>query len=136
MADQTGPFVQIATFCRDVVEQADQGVTLVGVTNRATAEPDEDGTYAGVFTMFVSIRSGDLNGRHEIYLRPIAPNGDEIPPQGSFPTLFEGGASGLEIQVEFVMEVSEEGLYWFELSLDRETVLTRIPLEISFEASS
>jgi hypothetical protein len=136
MLDATGPFVHIATFCRDVVEQADGGVTLVGVADRVHVEPDDDDTRRAALTMFISVRAGDLAGKHHIHIRPIAPSGKDAFPTGSFPALFDTGASGVEIEVEIVFEPEEEGLYWFELSLDQEAILTRIPLEISFEPSN
>ncbi|MDQ3916435.1 MAG: hypothetical protein M3323_14080 [Actinomycetota bacterium] len=136
MQDHAGPYVHIATFCRDVVEQADDAITLVGVTNLADVEADESGTRNAELTMFVSVRAGAASGKHLITIRPIGPSGDLVFPEGSFPALFEGGSSGVEIQVDVRFEAKEEGPYWFELLLDGTDLLTKIPLEIVFGPSA
>lgn len=136
MQEAAGPYVHIATFCRDVVEQADEAITLVGVTNVADVEADEDGARNAELTMFISVRAGAATGKHLITIRPIGPSGDLAFPEGSFPALFEGGLSGVEIQVDVRFEAKEEGLYWFELLLDGQNLLTKIPLEIGFGPSA
>lgn len=132
----TGPFVHVATFCRDIVEHADGNVSLIGVTDSATIAPDEEGHYVADLKFFISIRSGDVAGKHSITIRPVQPSGDLAFEEGQFPALFEGGQSGVEIQVGVQFEVPEEGNYWFELRLDGERLLTRIPLALRFESSS
>lgn len=70
-----GPFVQVAAFCRDVVEQADRAVTLVGVTNKLSVEAGDDGVFNADIMMFVTIRAGDIRGKHEIHVQPRSPSG-------------------------------------------------------------
>lgn len=136
MVQVSGPFVVAAAFCRDIIEQADGDTTLVGVTNTTVAETDENGEHSVYVTMFLSIRAGNLRGKHEVVVRPLDPSGSPAFPPGAFPVAFEGGASGAEVQVRVGFDVEQEGLYWFDVLLDGEELLTRTPLTVRFGPDS
>jgi hypothetical protein len=129
-----GPFIQIATFCRDVVEQADGGVTLVGVLDAVELEPDDEGRHVAAMLAFISVRAGAMAGKHRIRIQPDRPG--LLFPDGDLSAFFDGGLSGLEAQVEVVFVAVEQGLYWFEVLLDDELLLTKIPLQIRFAAEN
>lgn len=134
MSHSAGPFVQIATFCRDVVEQADGGVTLIGVLDAVDLERDDEGQHVASMLAFISVRAGAMEGKHRIRIQPDRP-GLRFP-EGELTAFFDGGYSGLEAQVEVVFEAVEQGPYWFDVLLDDETLLTKIPLQIRFSAEN
>lgn len=136
MADSEGPYVVVAAFCRDIIEQADGATTLVGVTNAVEAEADDDGEFSVDLTMFLSVRAGARRGKHEIVVRPLTPSGSPAFPPGAFPISFDGPASGAEVQVRVGFAVEEQGTYWFDVLLDDEQMLTRSPLKIRFGPGS
>lgn len=135
MNDPHGPFVHVATFCRDVVEQADHAVTLVGVTRSVVIEPDELGERVADLKVYMSLAAGELAGKYEIVLRPRDPDGETPFTEGTFPLIFEPG-TGVVFEVGLRFEVTKEGRYWFDVLLDGERLLTRIPLKIEFAFGS
>jgi hypothetical protein len=135
MGDAEGPFVHVATFCRDVIEQKDRAVTLVGVTRHVEVEPDDDGAHIANLVAFMSFAAGDLQGKHSVVLRPIDPDGEVAFPEGVFAMLFEPG-SGVQVEVGLRFEATKEGRYWFDVLLDGDRLLTRIPLRIAFARES
>jgi Family of unknown function (DUF6941) len=135
MTDSQGPFVHVATFCRDVIEQADHAVTLVGVTRHAVIEPDESGERIADLKVFMSLAAGTLEGKHEIVVRPTDPDGETPFEEGAFTMLFEPG-TGVVLEAGLRFEVFKEGRYWFDVLLNGERLLTRIPLRIEFASGS
>ncbi|HEX2049612.1 MAG TPA: hypothetical protein VHJ34_03145 [Actinomycetota bacterium] len=127
-----GPFVQAAVFCEKVVEQADDNVTLVGVTDSATAfeSHGESGSQYHIdITAFLYLIAGEVAGKQVLILRPRTPSGASLT-EARLPVTFEAGASGVQIQIQAEIPTDEEGTYWFDLFLGEKRLLTRLPLRV------
>jgi hypothetical protein len=80
----------------------------------------------------VMFKVGILRGKNTIRIRPISPNGQEMPSM-EFPMLFEGDEDrGVGVLTEVNFPVSEEGLYWFDVFLLDE-LITRMPLRVTYQ---
>ena len=64
-------------------------------------------------------------------IQPTAPSGKELPPL-EFSVLFEGDERGLNLVFPVQMLLEEEGLYWFDVTVDDQP-LTRIPLRLLYQ---
>ena len=53
-------------------------------------------------------------------------------PETTMPLLFEGEERGVQIFVNLNMQVTEEGLYWFDVLLEGATI-TRVPLRVIYQ---
>jgi hypothetical protein len=136
MADNAmaGPFVQIAAICATpLVEQ--QGllsiiriqdrIHLVGPTPTMQPQPLMN------FWLVIVIKSGDITGKFTLQIVPITPSGRRLDP-ATAPVLLEGQERGAMISAPLGIVAEEEGLYWFEITLDG-VPLTRIPLRVLYQ---
>ena len=88
-------------------------------------------------TLVLILKSGEARGGFGLRLRPEAPGGFQMPPFEQTVQL-QGGAWGAAIVMPLQFPVSEQGVYWFDVSLtdptdeDSAQFLTRIPLEVVY----
>lgn len=129
-----GPFVEAALFCERVLEQADDNVSLINVSSKIKAlegSVGEDGPTRVIDTiLFLSLRSGDVAGTQSLRVTPEGPPG-KLPPV-ELSVAFEGGLSGVQVQLAITLPVEEVGVYWFGVSCG-DMELTRVPLAVAFE---
>jgi hypothetical protein len=88
--------------------------------------------------MVLVFKGGELDATHEVAVAAHSPNGEvrEFPPISSvFGSTVPGGVPGSNVIVNIQMSVKSEGIYWFEVKLDGETV-TSVPLQIAFQTLS
>jgi len=131
-----GPYVQLATFCEKVLQEADGVISIVrmidriGVSAQGTNAPPElpGGTIRT--TLVVALKSDDARGRHELTIRAHQPSGQTLPDR-KLDVIFDGDDRGFNLIVEIDVEAME-GLYWFDVLLN-ESLMTRIPLRISYQ---
>lgn len=138
MAEQKEIFkahLSMAVFCEKVLREADNVLSVIRVIDRFNISgptPEMKQPQILPFTILVSFKSGILRGKQLLEIRPIAPNGTEMP-RLSFPMLFEGDDErGNAVVAQLNFMVVEEGLYWFDLYLNEELV-TRMPLRIAYQ---
>jgi hypothetical protein len=142
MAEQqqlSGPHLQIAVFCEKVLVERDGVPSIVRVIDRfnisgnATEMPPNQIN----FTLFVSFKPGFYRGKASLRISPISPSGKDLPAL-NFPLLFEGDDErGVFIQANMGMLIQEEGLYWFDVSLqglaNEDMPFTRMPLRVVYQ---
>jgi hypothetical protein len=130
----TGPFLQIAALCEQVLEEKTGVLSLIRIVDRlqVVIPTNSMGQAASpppyTLTVIVSMRSGTARGSHELTIRPEAPNGMK---QASFAVtvLFEGEDRGVNVVLPIPIQTDIEGLYWFDVLLD-DKLLTRVPMRI------
>jgi hypothetical protein len=136
MAGKTlgGPYVQVAVICTTpLIEQQGQlsiiriqdRIQLAGPTDQMQPQP------LNSLWIVVALKSGELVGKYHLKITPITPSG--VRQEGpSLSVLFEGNERGAIIQAPLGVVAEEEGLYWFEITLE-EAVLTQIPLRVMYQ---
>jgi hypothetical protein len=135
MADHTisGPHVQLATFCDMVVEDKTGTLTVVRLIDRYTvsgATPEMQPTPIKT-TLAVALKAGFMRQKAQLKIQPTAPSGKELPAL-ELSVLFEGDERGLQLVFPVQMVLEEEGLYWFDVTVDGQP-LTRIPLRLLYQ---
>jgi hypothetical protein len=131
-----GPYVQVATLCERVLQEADGVLSVIRVidrivvTARGPDAPVELPQGRMRLTLVVALKSDDARGRHPVTVRVQQPSGLYLEDQ-SFDVLFEGEERGVNIIVDVELEAIE-GLYWFEVHVN-ERVLTRVPLRVIYQ---
>jgi len=132
------PFVQIAAFCEMVLEQKEpEGTVMTPVrivdTYTVQIPPDmpKDVLPAIAIHGLIALKSGEVRGPHNIKLVMENPLGERKPvgPPDGWEAVFEGGASGFNLRLEFPLGVKNYGLCWFDVFFDGE-LITRMPLRL------
>lgn len=101
-------------------------VQVIGVTPQMQPQPLQN------YSLVVILRSGELrNQTHTIKVAPVSPRGESLPANESS-VLFEGDERGPGFITPLTIVATEEGLYWFDVSLDG-VLLTRIPLRVQYQ---
>ena len=126
------PLVQVACVCERVLREHDGVASLIRIVDTYTVEPPPAGNPVLPLTIFLSFKSGEVAGEHTISIRIIKPDG-AVGPSRQWPLLFNGGEQGSSLQLGFVLEPPEIGLYWFDVLWTDDEVLARIPLRVQFK---
>jgi hypothetical protein len=128
-----GPWLLLAVVCQTALVENNGQLSIIRIFDRmvvpGTAE--QMGQTTINFTIVVIFKAGELYGNHKIGIQPYTPNNEPMPPM-EFPALFEGQERGIQIILPIGFPVSEDGLYWFDVSVNGQRY-TRIPLRIIYQ---
>jgi hypothetical protein len=137
----TGPYLTMAVLCQHALVEKDDVLSVIRIVDRLVtpvpvnpAVPQATAAVAINLTAVLQFKSGAARGAHMIGLRPETPVGLRMP-QTEFSVLFEGEDRGVNVVVALSLMAEHEGLYWFDVLLDR-TLVTRIPLRLVFQRLS
>jgi len=137
----TKPYVAAACLCEKVLIEQDGVASLIRIIDTMYLEPQPVDPksrlpFALKFQVFVSVKSGDLEGEYEIGLLLRGP-GDEMRSTHRWPVVFaQSPESGANLRIDFNLAGKEPGalpalgLYWFDV-LWGDEVLTSVPLRLS-----
>ena len=131
------PHLAIAVFCERVLREADGVLSIIRIVDRfmVRGTTPEMGKRTIRFTLLIMFRAGFMRGKTAVTIKPISPTKKELPAI-DIPVLFEGDDErGVVLAAETSLDVDEEGLYWFDLSVMGETV-TRMPLRIAYQQTA
>lgn len=133
----TGPHVQLATFCDKVLVERDGVLSVIRAIDRIMVVaagqnvPTEIPEGQRVTpTLVVSLRSDQATGRHTVTIDGEQPDGSHLP-TATFDVMFEGADRGVNAVIPMVLE-PQEGLYWFNVRLG-DQLLSRVPLRIMYQ---
>lgn len=134
-----GPYLQLATFCDQVITDKDDVLSLIRVIDRVTQQtagpnpPTEMPPVKLNLVLVISLKPGSSRGRDAILVRPEAPSGQQLEGH-DLPVHFEGGNRGINLILRIELTAEMEGLYWFDVILrSQDKLLTRVPLEILYQ---
>lgn len=139
MVFEEGPYLIAATLCERAIQDRDGVLTLVRVVDKITgtiagpgpAVPDTMPPVPVNLTLVIILKGGRAQGRFRVTLRPEAPSGQRLS-EAEIPVSFTGAPdAGANVLFGINMMATEEGLYWFDVSLDGQ-LLTRTPLRIEY----
>lgn len=135
--ESLGPYLLVACLCENVIQRADQVLTLVNIIDRVTISsqsPNAPETMPATnwqAYLVVIIKAGRARGRYEMRIVPERPDGTS----GGATTLsvnFEGEDDrGVQLVTRMVLALSQEGLHWFKIYLGGE-LLTKLPLRLLY----
>ncbi len=136
MPFERGPYLSVAAFCEQVIEDKSGSLSLIRIVDRlsVTAQgldaPEEMPASNFNWTFVLALKSGEARGSHEIKVVPELPSGETLPPS-ILSIHLEGGNRGANLISKFDMPLTMPGVYWFKIYLGGE-FLTRMPLEVIY----
>lgn len=131
-----GPFIGAALLCERVLEEKDGVLSAIRIVDRwivprPFAQNDEQITALLRPVMVVVLKAGEATGSHTISVNMSSPNGNED--EGiAYPFELEGEDRGVNLVVPTLLEIQQEGLYWFNVRIDG-VLETRIPLRVAWQ---
>jgi hypothetical protein len=93
--------------------------------------PDKMPPFKVKMSILISFKSGDAKGKQELMINPITPSGPALP-GFSIPIFFEGADRGNNVNIVYAFDATEEGLYWFDVTLNGKS-FTKMPLRIIYQ---
>jgi len=136
MPYEEGPYIQLACFCDQVIEDKSGALSLIRIIDTITRDvndpsaPEEMQKFLFPLTLVLSLKSGTARGRNTLTVKPEVPTG-EIKEPLDFTVHFEGEERGTNVIVRLNFLFEYEGLYWFEIWL-ADKKLTAIPLRVRY----
>lgn len=136
-AKDEGPYVQAATFCREILREDDGTISLIRMvdilthTKSGPGAPKEMPTLPVSTKAVIAFKSGGVSGEFTAKMEFISPSGkkiEEITQQFKL----TGVGHGYNILANLSFEATEEGLYWLNVRVEDELV-TRVPLQIRYK---
>jgi hypothetical protein len=137
MPEYSGPFLSVAAFCENVIEDKSGVISLIRIVDRmyVTAQgptaPDEMPPANLNWYLVLIFKSGQAHGSYDIKIEPELPSGLRRPPT-VLSAHFEGGNRGTQIVVRFGMKLEMPGVYWIRIYVANQ-FLTRIPVEVIYQ---
>lgn len=134
-----GPYVQMATICEKVLQEADGVISAIRCIDRLMisaqaldggSAPEELPEGKVGVTLLVMLKADDAKGRHPVAVRVQLPSGVYTPAQ-QFDAMFEGDERGVNLIMNLQLDAIE-GLYWFEVSVNG-ALLSRVPLRLMYQ---
>ncbi len=135
-----GPWIVMAVFCEQVIEDKQGVLTIVRVIDQVNVEvsgteaPERMPPGAIRLTFVITVKAGDSHGRFEIETEVEEPSGI-TKPISSHSVTIPAAHYGANLINRITLGVQHEGVYWFNVKTDGR-VLTRAPLEIRYIRSS
>jgi hypothetical protein len=141
-----GPLVSVAALCDNVLDEKDGRVSCIrfldkielNATYSAPLQPGETPKLPIPhlqLTGLLALKSGNFIGKKMMRINILKPDGQLMQVEGqmseSLPLLFEGGEHGVQIILKLMVKVEEEGLYHFDVLLDEDEPIARIPLRVT-----
>jgi hypothetical protein len=127
------PYVAAAFICEKILQEQDGVASAIRIIDRIFIEkvnaPGDERTGAAELMIFISFKGGGYTGKADVLLAPTMPSGKPMKSQQlevQFPKEHNAGAN---IVVRAAIAFHEEGVHWFNVSLNGELV-TRMPLDV------
>ena len=131
-----GPFLTVATFCEQVIEDKSGVLSLIrivdrmNITTQGPTAPDDMPPANLDWSLVLNFKSGEARGSLPIKIEPELPSGLRLSPT-TLSAHFEGGNRGANIISRFNMKLEMPGVYWFRIYVNDE-FLTQIPVEVIY----
>lgn len=137
MPFETGPHIQVAAFCEQVIEEKTGVLSLIRLidtvtqTESGSEPPAEMPPLTWRMKLVLALKPDRARGRHEIKLVPEQPSGETKEPMQLSVNL-EGEERGQNIIFDMVFTFAFEGLYWFNVFFD-DTLFTKMPFRVKYQ---
>lgn len=137
----TGPFVVLAVFCEQAIEDKSGVLTLIRIIDQVTIQASGPGApqelpVGSAFntTLVIGLKAGQARGKQIVQVTFEHPDGTRHP-SPEIPIHFSGGDhQGTNLNLKTGVGLSDTGTYWAEISVNGRPV-TRSPLEVRYEVT-
>jgi len=136
MAFDRGPYLSVATFCENVIEDKAGVLTLIRIVDRLHVEaqgmnvPEEMPPTMLNWFLVICMKAGEARGSHPVKIEPELPSGLIIQPL-ILSAYFEGGNRGTNLVTKLGFTLKMPGIYWFRIYVD-DVFMTKFPLEVIY----
>src|SRR5262245_26553094 len=140
-AKGSGPHLAVAVFCERLLQEKDGVPSLMRMVDVLTVRKPPDPMPLGTdglpmrpmttTTVVIVFKSGDAKGERVLRIDAESPSG-EVKRGPENTVHFLGDEKGINLHGEVPVDISEEGLYWFDVFMDDQRV-TRMPLRIVYQ---
>ena len=134
--ENTGPFISVAAFCENVIEDKQGALSLIRIVDRLTVSahgpsaPEQMPPTPLNWFLVLTLKSGQARGSVQVRIHPELPSGLKMEPV-TFTPYFEGGSRGCNIVTRMGLVLNEPGVYWFRIYV-ADTLTTQVPLEVIY----
>jgi hypothetical protein len=139
VAEEGGPWVQVAAFCRKV-QEGPAGWQPTDLIDRVPLDPAVTGRFAEgrpspvALVLALSLVAGSIRGSGRVRVECVLPGGRREP--GPTEKLsFDTDRSVVRLALPVVLRIEREGVYWFNLYY-RDRLLSRLPLLVVSESGA
>lgn len=136
-----GPYLALAVFCENVIEDKHGVLSLIRVIDRTTVTatgsgaPETMPAFPMNATIVLAFKSGFARGSYRVKILPFNPDRKPLP-EVTVPMHLEGDDDrGQNLILPIRMVLEQEGLYWFEIYVG-ETLFTRMPFRVIYQRVS
>lgn len=128
------PWVQVAALCQTaLIENTGQlsviriidRINLAGITPELQPTPIQ-------LTMAIVLKSDEMQGNWPVTVRCTSPQG-VVTNGPEMPFLFEGNDRGVQVVLPMGLIATEQGVYWFDVLIEGDIILTRVPLRVIYQ---
>ena len=136
MAFEKGPYLQIAAFCEQVIEDKTGVLSLIRVVDKITATssgqqaPEEMPAMDLNWKFVLALKSGELRGSYPIKIVRELPSA-EIREPVELSVHLEGGNRGANVIADLRMTIDMPGIHWVNVYFNGE-LLTRLPIQVIY----
>lgn len=136
MLFETGPYIQAAAFCENVIEDKTGALSLIRLidtlthTESGSEPPSEMPPVPWHMKLVLMLKAGRARGRHEIKIVPELPSGETKTPL-IFSVHMEADERGQNLLADIAFTFIMEGLHWFNVYFD-DALFTKIPFRAKY----
>ncbi|MBI4294897.1 MAG: hypothetical protein HY669_01870 [Chloroflexi bacterium] len=136
MPSEAGPYLSVAAFCEQVIEDKSGVLSLIRIVDRLNiisqgpTVPETMPSATINWSLVLILKSGKARGSHPVKIETELPSGMKLPPVILI-AHFEGENRGVNIISKLAMKLEMPGVYWFKVYVDDE-FLTQIPVEVIY----
>ena len=134
--ENTGPYISIAAFCENVIEDKSGVLSLIRLVDRLIVSAQGPGAPEKMpetplnWFLVISLKSGKARGSIPVKIQPESPSGLRADPV-TFTPHFEGENRGCNIISRLGLTLKEPGVYWFRIYVG-DNLATQVPLEVIY----
>ncbi len=136
MVSEGGPYLQMAVLCEKVHIDSDGSASILRVTDQLAIRGDgPNGNWSMAkqvitLSLALSFNPGTSRAKHTVRVRPS----DEgaVAPDRELELDFSGTNRSGNLVLPLELEITSDGLYWFDVYLDG-SLVTRVPLHVRLE---
>lgn len=133
----TGPYLLAAALCQRAQQDQYGALNIINVLEQLYVSADDPNapeimpTFRFQANLIIALASGTLIGERTLTVVPVEPAGERLEPVSQV-VEFKGEDHRVTMISNLSMDITQEGVYWFDVLLDDQPV-TRIPLRIRYE---
>ena len=138
---QDGPYLAAALLCERILDEKDGVKSLIRVVSRITRRaqgqeiPEKMPPFPISLSLFLSMRTGNKAGKHEIRIVLSRPDKTALPALIHRLNLEPPEGRIIDLVINMNLSLDQEGVYWFDVYFE-DYLMTKIPLAVHYVTQS